>query len=101
MISRRRILGWAPLIAVARMDAVHAADELLQDPDSDAQAIDYRADARDVDRQRFPAFRTGQTCSNCAIYTADAGADHGACAIVFGKFVSARGWCSSYEKKAG
>jgi len=99
MISRRQILCWTPLVAVTRMKAARAADALLQDADSDAQAIDYRADARTVDRQRFPAFRPGQACRNCAIYTADAGTDHGACAIVFGKFVSADGWCPSYEKK--
>jgi hypothetical protein len=101
MISRRQILQWSPLLALPCVAAARAADELLHDGDPDAQAIDYQADARDVDRQRFPQFRPGQACSNCAIYTADAGASQGACAIVFGKFVSAGGWCPSYEKKAG
>ena len=99
MFSRRQIVQWSPLLFATFVGPVRAADDMLNENDSDGQAIDYRADARKVDRQRFAQFRPGQRCGNCAIYTAEAGADHGAGAIVFGKFVSADGWCSSYEKK--
>jgi hypothetical protein len=99
MISRRQIITLTPLLALPGASALHAADELLKDSDSDAQAIDYVSDARQVDRKRFAQYQPGQSCANCAIYTADPGATHGACAIVFGKFVSAGGWCSAYEKK--
>lgn len=99
MISRRQIIALTPLLALPGAQAARAADELLKDSDSDAQAIDYRSEAGQVDRKRFTQYRPGQTCANCAIYTADPGASYGACAIVFGKFVSARGWCSSYERK--
>jgi hypothetical protein len=79
----------------------HATDEaVLRDGDSDAQSIDYSADARKVDRARFPQYAPGQTCQNCKLFTPINDARLGSCEIVFGKLVATQAWCSSWDKKA-
>jgi hypothetical protein len=78
-----------------------AQDAMLQDSDPEASAIEYRSDATQVDRAKYPKYAVGQACSNCSVFYADSGAATGTCGIVFGKLVAATGWCVSYEKKPG
>ena len=42
-----------------------------------------------------------QLCSNCQLYTGEAGKDYGPCQIFPGKEVAAKGWCTAWVKKAG
>ena len=76
-------------------------DVLLKDSDSDAIAIDYQSNASAVDTAKFPKYAKGQNCRSCNLYVEEKGASTGACGIVFGKLVEAKGWCSSWEKKPG
>ena len=97
--STRRVwlLGVLALPVAAR-----AADTpLLAETDAEAIALDYKADAARVDRAKFPAYATGQTCSNCSLYAGEPGAATGGCGLFFGKEVAAKGWCRAWEKKDG
>ena len=40
-------------------------------------------------------------CANCQLYTGDASAEWGPCAIFPGKVVAGAGWCSAWVVKAG
>lgn len=103
--SRRNFLATAPVLGIGAWLLVEPAlaqqDVLLKDGDSEAVAIDYRSDAATVDAAKFPKFAKGQNCRSCNLYVEDKGASTGACGIVFGKFVEAKGWCSAWEKKPG
>ncbi len=97
-ISRRKMLGLSaaalivgPALALNGRSAI-AADMPHVDPgDAQAKALAYVHKAASADAQ----------CANCQLYSGDAGAEWGPCAIFPGKLVSASGWCSAYVKKAG
>jgi hypothetical protein len=103
--SRRQFLGSAPLIGLGSLLLIKPAlaqqDHVLKDSDSEAVAIDYHSDASAVNVSKFPKYAKGQNCRTCSLYVEDTGAATGACGIVFGKLVEAKGWCSSWEKKPG
>jgi hypothetical protein len=102
--SRRQFLHVTPLVGLAvlvQVDRVAAQEALLKDSDAEAAAIEYRSDASRVDRSKYANYAVGQNCGNCNLFSADKDATTGSCGIVFGKVVSATGWCSSYEKKTG
>lgn len=76
------------------------AQTAVAETDANAVALGYRADATKVDKAKFPAYKAGQACGNCALFQAAAGAPAGACPLFAGKQVSAKAWCSGYAKKA-
>lgn len=71
----------------------------VQETDPTAVALGYKANAKGVDKAKFPKYVAGQACANCMFYQGGAAAN-GACPIFGGKIVSAKGWCGSYAKKA-
>ncbi len=73
----------------------------LDPADPQAQALSYVADATSVDGAKFPQYKDGQACVNCALYTGGAGDEWGPCSIFPGKLVNANGWCSVYAPKPG
>jgi len=102
--SRRQFLCTGPALGLgtvllARQALAQQPDALLKDSDPEAVAIDYRSDASKVDAAKFPKYAPGQDCRSCNQYFGDKGAATGACGIVFGKDVEAKGWCSAWEKK--
>jgi hypothetical protein len=105
MLARRSFLklvltGGAAVPVCAGLSRVVRADEpipLLKESDFSAQTIAYVEDATKVDAKAYPAFKPGQTCANCSQYVADKGASKGACALVLGQYVLARGWCKAWE----
>lgn len=98
--GRRRFMGGALASAVIPLMAIAPAwaqelEELSED-DAMAQSLDYKHDASEVEHG---SYRSGQVCSNCALYKPDqAGEGWGGCAIFRGKAVKGTGWCSSYVK---
>lgn len=72
---------------------------LLEESDPGAVGLAYRADATQVDPVKNPAYRPGQTCANCALYTGDAGQPQGGCGLFYGKEVAAAGWCNAWERR--
>ena len=72
---------------------------MLSEDDPQAQSLGYVADASTVDGSRYPQFKAGQACSNCALFLAGDEAS-GPCSIFPGKAVMAAGWCSVYAPKA-
>ena len=80
-----------PLVALSQRAAV-AADAPKVDPnDPQAKALSY------VHESPKPE----NICGNCQLYTGDASAEWGPCALFPGKQVAVPGWCSAWVKKAG
>ncbi|VWC57857.1 high-potential iron-sulfur protein [Burkholderia lata] len=102
-ISRRRFIAvttvLASALAVGRR-ATAAGAGVVQETDANAQALGYKTDAGRVDHAKYPKFHAGEACANCQFFQGKAGATTGPCAIFGGKQVNAKGWCSTYTKKA-
>jgi hypothetical protein len=100
--SRRSFLitsiGVASTLALSRQAFADAPKVVETDPT--AQALGYKADASQVDKAKYAKYAAGQDCSNCSFYQGKAGDAWAACPMFGGKQVSAKGWCSAYNKKA-
>ena len=93
-ISRRQLLAISAATAatvpvLALTGRALAADARLDPNDAQASALSYVHESPDP----------GKLCSNCALYTGDAGAEWGPCNIFPGKQVAAAGWCSAWVAK--
>jgi len=78
-----------PVSAVIGTLPSHAADML--DPASEqALALQYVEVSETAD----------QSCSNCALYSAEEGAEAGACPLFAGSQVASGAWCSTWNPKA-
>ena len=98
--SRRQFMiyttaGLAPLTMASQAQA----QAMLGEAEPTAVALGYKADAKTVEKAKFPKFADGQLCSNCQLY-ASKSADAGTCTIFPGKLVAGPGWCNAYIKKA-
>lgn len=80
----------APVTGVAMVD----------EKDAQATALGYVDDATRADKVKFKTYVAGSQCSGCALYLGKAGDSAGGCPLFPGKNVAAKGWCSSWIKKA-
>ncbi len=71
----------------------------LAEDDPQAKSLAYVHDAADIDAAMQPRFKTGQVCSNCALYQGKADDEWAACSIFPGKAVKGTGWCTVYAPK--
>jgi len=88
-------LAAAPIAAALLSNTALAAD-MVSEADTTAKALNYSADAAKSAKRTDKA----ATCATCSLYSGKAGAADGPCAIFPGKSVDAKGWCSSWVKKA-
>ncbi|CAG0975123.1 High-potential iron-sulfur protein [Burkholderiales bacterium] len=102
--ERRRLLkitalGLAsmPFASSILAGTARAADlPLIDEKDATAQALKYTCDgSKNAARKDANA-----VCETCMFYTANADKKSGACVLFPGKSVCAKGWCTSYQKKA-
>lgn len=101
--SRRQFLkttlvATAAVVAGATIRKVFGAGDMphLTDADPTAKAMDYVDDAT---TSKNNLYKPGSVCANCQLYSGDA-AGYGTCQLFPGKLVSAKGWCTSYTRKA-
>ncbi len=73
---------------------------MVEKDDAQALTLGYVADATQVDKVKFKNYVSGSACSNCALYQGQAGDVAGGCPLFAGKNVAAKGWCTSWVKKA-
>ncbi|MGF7129161.1 hypothetical protein P3T40_000628 [Paraburkholderia sp. EB58] len=100
--SRRSFLitsiGVASTLALSRQAFADPAKVTEADPT--AQALGYKQDATQVDKAKYAKYAAGQDCGNCSFYQGKGADPWGGCPMFAGKQVSAKGWCSAYNKKA-
>jgi hypothetical protein len=98
--SRRQFMIYTTAgLASMTMASQAQAQAMLGEAEPTAVALGYKADAKTVEKAKFPKFADGQLCSNCQLY-ASKSADAGTCTIFPGKLVAGPGWCNAYIKKA-
>lgn len=73
---------------------------MVDEADAQALALGYVAEATRADAVKFTSYIAGSQCSNCALYTGQAGDAAGGCPLFPAKQVAAAGWCASWVKKA-
>ena len=73
---------------------------MLDEKDPQAVSLGYVEDATKADTARFKNYVAGTECSNCALYQGKVGDAAGPCPLFAGKSVAAKGWCTSWVKKA-
>lgn len=71
----------------------------LTEDDPVAMALGYKKDATAVDAAKYPQWKTGQVCENCALYTGKPGEEEGPCTVFQNKLVTSKGWCATYAPK--
>lgn len=86
--------------ALAASAQAFAAAPMVSETDPQAAGLGYKADASKVDKAKFPTYKAGSACSNCALFQGKATDASGGCGIFPGKSVAGKGWCSAYAKKA-
>jgi hypothetical protein len=86
------------LLSSARLALAEPAK--LEESDATATALGYKHDATKVDSKKSPTYMAGRACGNCQLYQGKPGDAWGVCAVMGGKLVNAKGWCSAWAKKA-
>ena len=96
----RNLIAGTPLLVGAKALAQDApAAGPVPEDDPVAKALGYVKDASKVDPAKYPQFKAGQICENCALYTAPTGQNEGPCTIFQNRLVAAKGWCATYAPK--
>ncbi|MBV8063835.1 MAG: high-potential iron-sulfur protein [Nevskia sp.] len=103
LLDRRRFLSRIALGAAAlpllNLAPAQAADLPHLDPsDPTAKALAYTNDASSA--KSDSVYKAGSMCSKCALFTAPASGDWGACGAFAGKSVNKNGWCRAFAAKA-
>ncbi len=97
--NRRRFITIAA-VGVTGLPLAARAQAMVDPKDAQAAALGYVADAKNVDKKKFPKYAAGQVCSNCALYQGKPTDNAGGCGLFPGKQVAGPGWCSAWAKKA-
>jgi hypothetical protein len=106
-MHKRRVI----LLTISSVAATSAAGiplfafgalQKLDPKDPQAVSLGYVDETTMVDKTKFPKHDNTQMCSGCQFYqTAQEAGAIAPCTIFGGKAVSAKGWCSSWVKRAG
>lgn len=97
--SRRQFIIYSTAGLASLTMAQAQAQTMLGESEATAVALGYKADAKTVDKAKWPKYKDDQLCSNCMLY-ASKSADAGTCSIFPGKLVAGPGWCNAWVKKA-
>ncbi|MGH8318491.1 MAG: high-potential iron-sulfur protein [Steroidobacteraceae bacterium] len=91
------LLGFKPRLA----DATGSNLPHLTESDPLAKSLGYKANAKNVDRSKFPTYKPGERCGKCRFFEGTPGQQSGyaGCQIYAGYSVNADGWCSSFNAR--
>lgn len=92
------IIATAAVMAGATIRKAFGAGDMprLTVADPTAKAMDYVDNAT---TSKNKLYKPGSVCANCQLYSGGA-SGYGDCQLFPGKLVSAKGWCTSYTRKA-
>jgi hypothetical protein len=96
----RRIFLMSLAATGGAIGAAAFAQAMVDEKDAQAAALGYVADAKRVDKKKYPKYAADQTCANCSLYQGKPADKAGGCALFPGKQVAGAGWCSAWVKKA-
>jgi len=96
---RKLIVGTPLLVGASALAQDAPAAVPVPENDPVAMALGYKKDASTVDATKYPQFKAGNICENCALYTGKPGDAQGPCTIFQNRLVEAKGWCATYAPK--
>lgn len=102
MTTRRNFIFCAipaATLALTSSRMASAQATKLAETDPTAVSLGYKNDASKVDIKKYPAYAAGHNCSNCQLYQGKPADTSGACGVMGGKLVNAKGWCTVWAKK--
>jgi High potential iron-sulfur protein len=102
MSSRRKFLHLIPAAGAALAGAdvfAQGSAPMVDEKDPQAVSLGYVADAKRVDKAKFPKYAPPQRCAVCQFYQGAATLPTAPCTIFGGKRVAGPGWCSAYVAK--
>ncbi|RYF35473.1 MAG: hypothetical protein EOO26_00585 [Comamonadaceae bacterium] len=91
------VVAGGPVLAASQVAAQAAA---VSETDPQAVALGFKNDTTKVDKAKFPKHEATQVCSGCQLFQGKPSDANGPCALFSMKTVPAKGWCSSWVKKA-
>ncbi len=101
MTSRRLFIQIVPLAGAALLAArTVSAQDMVPESDPMAKQLGYVTDATKADKAKFKNWAAGHQCSNCALFQGKPTDAAAICPLFGTRKVSAKGWCSAYNKKA-
>jgi hypothetical protein len=96
--TRRTFIMTIAAGGAALTTAAHSQAK-LSEKDPQAVALGYFEDATKTNTQKFPKYKPGQVCTNCALYQGKATDPWGGCPLFASKQVAGKGWCNAWAKK--
>jgi hypothetical protein len=103
MTTRRSFIQWIPAAGAAlATPAVRAQANpppMVDEKDPQAVALGYVADAKRVDKAKYPKYAPPQHCGNCQLFQGAKDAAAAPCTLFAGKRVAGPGWCSAWVAK--
>ena len=104
MTTRRNfVLRLIPATAIGVATLTSAAGPVpakITETDPVGKQLGYLHNAAKVDKKKFPTWAANRDCANCILYQGKPTDAWAACAVVGGKLVNGKGWCSAWTKKA-
>jgi hypothetical protein len=100
--SRRSFFTSGAIIIAGACSATHSQAQNTQavtESDPAAAALGFHTDASTVDKNKFPSYQVGQSCSGCAFFQGESGAAEGKCSMYGGRTVPSKGWCAAFFKR--
>lgn len=103
-LATAAVAASAALIGVRSRSADAAGENLphLSESDPLAKSLGYQSDVKNVDKSKFPTYKSGEHCSVCRFFQGTAGQSSGyaGCQIFAGYSVNAGGWCASFNARS-
>jgi hypothetical protein len=100
--TRRTFVASGTLMAAAALTAGPAWTQALpfvSESDPPAAALAFHSEASTIDKQKFPQYAVGQSCSACAFYEGKPETTDGTCQMYSGKRVQSNAWCAAFFKR--
>jgi hypothetical protein len=94
---RRRFL--LSFVSLAAPISVRAAS-MVQEMDPLARTLDYVSDTTRANQVDYPSHTTDQMCRLCTSFQGNPKDSSGPCRVYGGRIVSAKGWCSAFNRRA-
>ncbi len=97
-VHRRQIVFFSLCSLSAFPGAVFAAS-MVQESDALARTLAYVADTTRANQIDYPSHTTDQMCRVCTSFQGNPKDSSGPCKVYGGRVVSAKGWCSAFERR--
>ena len=99
MNNSRRTFMMTVAAGSAALATAAQAQAKLSEKDPQAVALGYYEDATKTDTKKWPKYKAGQVCTNCALFQGKATDALGGCPLFAGKQVAGKGWCNAWAAK--